>query len=110
MGMLKKSIWPRLSAPRFDGGGAILYNRPGGRGQGMVEKKALKELAAKVGKEKVFLDREYLLTYSYDATGLEYLPDAVVFAETEADVGRVVDWCRRHSVPLVPRGAGVGYT
>jgi len=76
----------------------------------MIEKTALKELAAKVGREKVFSDREYLLSYSYDATGLEYLPDAVVFAESEEDVAGVMAVCRRHAVPLVPRGAGVGYT
>jgi glycolate oxidase len=76
----------------------------------MIERKALKELAAKVGKDKVFSDREYLLTYSYDATGLEYLPDAVVFAESEDDVAATIAVCRAHRIPLVPRGAGVGYT
>ncbi len=76
----------------------------------MIGKKALQELAAKVGKDKVFIDREYLLSYSYDATGLEYLPDAVVFAENEKDVANVITFCRGHSIPLVPRGAGVGYT
>jgi len=76
----------------------------------MIEKKALKELIARVGKDKVFSDREYLLAYSYDATGLEYMPDAVVFAESEEDVARVMAVCRGHGVPLVARGAGVGYT
>lgn len=76
----------------------------------MLDAKALKELAAEVGREKVFADREFLLAYSYDATGLEYLPDAVVFAESEADVAAAISFCRRRRVPLVPRGAGVGYT
>ena len=76
----------------------------------MIEKKARKELEARVGKAKVFTDREYLLSYSYDATGLEYLPDAVVFAESEEDVAAVIAVCRDHSLPLVPRGAGVGYS
>lgn len=76
----------------------------------MIEKSILRELARLVGKGKVFSDREYLLAYSYDATGMEYLPDAVVFAEREADVENVMAICRRHSIPLVPRGAGVGYT
>jgi glycolate oxidase len=70
----------------------------------------LRELASLLGRDKVFADAEYLLAYSYDATGLEYLPDAVVFAESEADVAAVIGFCRRHAVPLVPRGAGVGYT
>ncbi len=76
----------------------------------MIGKKALQELEAKVGKEKVFADREYLLSYSYDATGLEYLPDAVVFAESGEDVARVMAVCRSHGLPLTARGAGVGYT
>jgi len=76
----------------------------------MIEKKALKELEARVGKQKVFTDREFLLTYSYDATGLEYLPDAVVFAESGEDVARVMEVCRGHGLPLTARGAGVGYT
>ncbi len=76
----------------------------------MIEKKATKELIAKVGRDKVFCDREYLLSYSYDATGLEFLPDAVVFAESDEDVAATIAFCREHSVPLVPRGAGVGYS
>ncbi|MBN2346826.1 MAG: FAD-binding protein [Candidatus Aminicenantes bacterium] len=76
----------------------------------MIEKRTIKELIARVGRGKVFADREYLLAYSYDATGLEFLPDAVVFAEREEDVAAVIAVCRRHGVPLVPRGAGVGYS
>jgi len=76
----------------------------------MIEKKALRELVSRLGRGKVFADAEYLLAYSYDATGLEYLPDAVVFAESEGDVAAVIGFCRRHAVPLIPRGAGVGYT
>jgi glycolate oxidase len=76
----------------------------------MIEKKILRELASRLGGDKVFTDREYLLTYSYDATGLEFLPDAVVFAENDGDIARVIGFCRQHTIPLVPRGAGVGYT
>jgi glycolate oxidase len=76
----------------------------------MIDKSALRELVSRLGRDKVFSDREYLLAYSYDATGLEYLPDAVVFAANEEDVGHVIKICRQHSIPLIPRGAGVGYT
>ncbi len=76
----------------------------------MIEKGILRELAYRLGKKKVFTEKEYLLAYSYDATGLEFLPEAVVFAEKEEDVAAVIAFCRHHSVPLVPRGAGVGYT
>jgi glycolate oxidase len=76
----------------------------------MIAKNVLHELVSRIGRDKVFSDPEYLLSYSYDATGMEFLPDAVVFAEKEADVENVIRVCRRHAVPLIPRGAGVGYT
>jgi glycolate oxidase len=88
----------------------FIYNRAEGSKDRMIEKKVLRELVSHLGRGKIFSEPEYLLAYSYDATGLEYLPDAVVFAESEADVETVITICRRHSVPLVPRGAGVGYT
>jgi glycolate oxidase len=76
----------------------------------MIEKKVLRELQAAVGRGKVFADREYLLAYSYDATALEYWPDAVVFPEHEGDIAAVLRICHEQRIPLVPRGAGVGYT
>lgn len=76
----------------------------------MIDKQALKKLAARIGRGKVALDPEFRLAYSYDATGMEFPPDAVVFAESEGDVAATVAFCRENSVPLVPRGAGVGYT
>lgn len=76
----------------------------------MTEKKTLQQLAARIGRGKVALDPEFRLAYSYDATGMEFPPDAVVFAESEGDVAATVAFCRENSVPLVPRGAGVGYS
>jgi glycolate oxidase len=76
----------------------------------MIEKKVLRELHAAVGRGKVFVDREFLLAYSYDATALEYWPDAVVFPEQEKDIAAVLRICHQYRIPLVPRGAGVGYT
>ena len=76
----------------------------------MIQKSVLHELVSLVGKNKVFTDREYMLAYSYDATGMEYLPDAVLFAEHEQDVQNAMRICQRHAIPLIPRGAGVGYT
>jgi len=76
----------------------------------MIEKKVRRELEAAVGRGKVFVDREYLLAYSYDATALEYWPDAVVFAEQDEDIAAVLRICHQHRIPLVPRGAGVGYS
>ena len=49
----------------------------------MIEKKIIKELQDCIGKEGVFTEKEYLVTYSYDATGLEAMPDVVVFQSFE---------------------------
>ncbi|MFT4703796.1 MAG: alkyldihydroxyacetonephosphate synthase [Bradymonadia bacterium] len=37
-----------------------------------------------------------------------WLPDAVVFPETESDVSVCVEWAREHRVPIVPYGGGSG--
>ena len=76
----------------------------------MIEKKVLHALQEALGRGKVFVDREYLLAYSYDATAMEYWPDAVVFAEHDDDIAACLRVCHEHRVPLVPRGAGVGYS
>ena len=40
----------------------------------MIEKKIKKELEASLGEKKVFEEKEFLIAYSYDATGNEFLP------------------------------------
>src|ERR1700757_200184 len=50
-------------------------------------------------------------TAPYECDGLSVyrqLPLAVALPETEAQVQRVVQICRRLGVPIVPRGAGTG--
>lgn len=76
----------------------------------MIEKKILKELQDCLGKEWVFTEKEYLVTYSYDATGIEAMPDVVVFPREEGHVRDLLKIAFRYKVPVIPRGAGVGYT
>ncbi|MCP5108540.1 MAG: FAD-binding protein [bacterium] len=78
----------------------------------MIDKKIIKELQKILGKEKVFSQKEYLVTYSYDAVGLEYPypPGLVVFPQSEEDIRRVLQIAYRHKIPVTPRGAGVGYS
>ena len=54
--------------------------------------------------------REDLLTYAYDATSTPYLPDAVVIPKTVQQVSRLMGFANEHRVPVIPRGAGSGYT
>lgn len=47
-----------------------------------------------------------ILTYSYDATGERFWPDAVVFPETADEVAAVVRAAAQLDLPVIARGAG----
>ncbi len=76
----------------------------------MIDKKIIKELEALLGKKKIFAEKEFLIAYSYDATGKEFLPDLVAFPENEQDIENMLKTAYRYRVPVTPRGAGVGYS
>ncbi|MDH3258742.1 MAG: FAD-binding protein [Deltaproteobacteria bacterium] len=48
--------------------------------------------------------------YSYDATGLSALPDGVVFPEDEGEIQDLLRLADARKIPIVPRGAGSGFT
>jgi glycolate oxidase subunit GlcD len=89
----------------LDRGEGFIYNT-----REMIEKKVIKELKRNFGENRVFTDKEYLIAYSYDASGMEFLPELVVFPESEEDVRQLLKVAYRHKVPVTPRGAGVGYS
>lgn len=76
----------------------------------MIDKKIIKEFETHLGKKKIFTQKEYLIAYSYDATGNEFLPDIVVFPENEQDIKNILQTAYKHRIPITPRGAGVGYS
>ncbi len=49
-------------------------------------------------------------SYSFDATGIVFEPEGVVFAESEKDVIDTVRHCLKTKTPVIPRGAGSGFT
>jgi glycolate oxidase len=64
---------------------------------------------------KLFGDRlrtslETRICYSFDATGKQFLPDAVVYPENAEEVRRTVLLANLHRFPVVPRGAGSGFS
>ncbi len=63
-----------------------------------------------VGKENITDQKEELLCYSYDATGNSFLPDAVVFPESEIEISEILRVASRENFIVVPRGAGSGMT
>jgi len=76
----------------------------------MIDSKIRKQLEKLLGKGKVFTEKEYLITYSYDATGNEYPPDLVALPENEKDLKIILDIAYSNKIPVTPRGAGVGYS
>jgi len=74
----------------------------------MLNQEVLKKLVAIVGQERVKTSKEDLLTYSYDAYVLEYLPEAVVFPKSAEEVSQIMKVASAHKIPVTPRGAGSG--
>ena len=68
------------------------------------------ELIKIFGPENVTVAREDLLTYSYDATSTQYMPDAVVVPTTVEQISRLMRCANQFKIPVIPRGAGTGYT
>ncbi len=70
----------------------------------------IEKLETIVGSENLLVETTDRLTHSYDATQQMYLPDAVVYAKTTEQVQQIVRLANEHSIPVLPRGAGSGFT
>jgi glycolate oxidase len=75
-----------------------------------MDEQIVQELISIVGKENVSTAVADKITHSYDATQERHLPDVVVYAETTEEVSRVVKLANRWKIPVLPRGAGSGFT
>ncbi len=63
-----------------------------------------------VGQDQVTTVAEELACYSYDGTGQEYPPNAVVFPGSTEEICRIMQLASSTPFPVVPRGAGTGMT
>ncbi|MEJ5300607.1 MAG: FAD-linked oxidase C-terminal domain-containing protein [Thermodesulforhabdaceae bacterium] len=73
----------------------------------MSEKALIKDLKTMLGNDRVLTAPEDKVAYSYDAAVVEQvIPVAVVQPESEEEMGMVVSYCHRNSIPLTVRGAG----
>jgi glycolate oxidase len=61
-------------------------------------------------KDQVLTSLEERICYSYDATNKSFLPDAIVIPHSTEDVVKLMKYAHQHNVPVIPRGAGSGYT
>lgn len=73
----------------------------------MIDYKYIKNI---VGKDNCFLDDAHLEAYSYDATNNRYRPNLVVYPRNENDISKILKYCNANKIPIVPRGAGSGFS
>jgi glycolate oxidase len=59
---------------------------------------------------KISTDPEDLICYSFDASGLEETPSAVVWPKSTDDIVKIMKHAYENNIPVVPRGAGTGTT
>ncbi len=69
----------------------------------------VRQLTRLLGKDRVAADAPTLATHATDKWFASRAPEAVVFAESTADVSTLMKFASRHRIPVTPRGAGVGY-
>jgi glycolate oxidase len=74
-----------------------------------MNKDALTEIAAIVGKDSILTSKEECMCYSYDATNQKFLPEAVAFPLTTQQIARIMCCANQHMIPVIPRGAGSGF-
>ncbi|MBF0606590.1 MAG: FAD-linked oxidase C-terminal domain-containing protein [Candidatus Magnetobacterium sp. LHC-1] len=55
-------------------------------------------------------DKEVLLCYGYDASGIDITPAAVVWPQTTTDIVKITRFAYENNYKLIPRGAGTGMT
>jgi glycolate oxidase len=69
----------------------------------------LDTLVSLLGREKVGSSDDQIASHSGDKWSASHPPEAVVFAESTADVAATLEFAGRHGIPVTTRGAGVGY-
>ncbi|MEW6067533.1 MAG: FAD-linked oxidase C-terminal domain-containing protein [Nitrospirota bacterium] len=70
----------------------------------------MNKLIDKLPNIKISTAPEDLICYSFDASGLEAFPSAVVWPENTDDVVKIMKYASDNGIPVVPRGAGTGMT
>lgn len=63
-----------------------------------------------LGADNAYFDEAHRTAYCYDATKRRCLPDGVLFPQSEDDVSQILKFCNENLIPVVPRGAGSGFT
>jgi len=76
----------------------------------MLSDQILQALEGIVGAENVSSSSVDRITHSFDATQQQFQPEVVVHATTSDQVSRIVRLASAEKIPILPRGAGSGFT
>lgn len=76
----------------------------------MLETHIIEDLKKIVGPDNVATEPQDLLCYSYDATQMEFRPDAVVYPASSTEVSAILKLANAERFAVFPRGAGSGFT
>jgi len=76
----------------------------------MVKGALIKKLEKVLGDEGITTRPEDLLCYSFDATQEEYMPQVVAFPQNPQQVQEIMRLAWEGEIPVIPRGAGSGFT
>lgn len=76
----------------------------------MLSERIVQDLKDIVGAENVSSETADRILHAFDATQRRFLPEVVVHAESAEQVSRVVRLASEHRIPVLPRGAGSGFT
>ncbi len=73
-----------------------------------LDEKIIRKLRKIVGPKNLLTEREELVCYSYDAAGIESLPEAAVFPSNASEISSIVKLANTFKFRVYPRGAGSG--
>lgn len=68
--------------------------------------KALEEMSSQLRGSQLLREEVDRYSYSYDASGMEFIPDAIVRPSNVEEVSLVLEIANRYGVPITPRGSG----
>jgi len=75
-----------------------------------IDEHIIQSFVSLLGVDKVLTDPVDRLTYGYDNSREQALPDLVVFPENHEDVVSILQLCHKHEIPVTCRGRGTGTT
>lgn len=75
-----------------------------------ISENTIQSFISLLGADKVLTDPADRLSYGYDNSREQALPDLVIFPTNHNDVVTTLRMCHEHGIPLIARGRGTGTT